>query len=430
LKKKICIASNEDGFGPSAFAYYLVRAIVKEWRAKKRESSFDLTVTVFNNSAYEFNRSIYSDLHDVVYPFRLNRDSLIKLEKSNGEVAVTETLRKLLAYDAVREDYLTEISSHLYDADVAIDIGVPLFIASAARLGIQNRITLFDHSWAKTLRLISAKEWRGLYKYNHKPTDQDYKVADLIASQIEEDEKQTREVYIFEPYITPQPFRDHWKRLIEPTKLHTLQGVLGGTNSKEDARARLNRIFRDLGQKPVSEDQSLVLISPGGTPIWVDLLSKMINKFTSETKTRPYIPVLSNFTANSKEATDGLKAQMLQSDKIRWFEYIKGFTQQIIMSAFDLIVTRAGGGTVNDALASNTPFVCVEEPQVQVILIERECLQRGMIPDLPETRLVNFQEDPVRCIDTFFSAQKIRSTVGTNAEGLPAHYILELLAHR
>ena len=428
MNKKICIASNEDGFGPSAFAYYLVRAIVDEWRDKKREFSFDLTITVFNNSAFEFNRSIYSGLHDVVFPFQLNRDSLIKLEKSNGEVAVTETLRKLLDYDAVKEDYLNEISPYLYDADVAIDIGVPLFIASAARLDVQNRITLFDHSWAKTLRLISSKEWRGLYQYNRKPTDLDYKVADVIASQIEEDEKQTGEVYIFEPYITPQPFRDHWKRLIEPTKLHLLQGVLGGKNSQQDARARLNSMFRDLGQKPVPEDQSLVLISPGGTPIWEDLLIKMIDRFTSDTETRRYLPVLSNFTANSKETTEALKAQMRQSDKIRWFEYIKGSTQQIIMSAFDLIVTRAGGGTVNDALASNTPFVCVEEPQVQVILIERECLKRGMIPDIPETRLVNFKKDPVRCIDSFFSAQKIHSSVDTDAERVPAHHILELLA--
>jgi UDP-N-acetylglucosamine:LPS N-acetylglucosamine transferase len=34
---------------------------------------------------------------------------------------------------------------------------------------------------------------------------------------------------------------------------------------------------------------------------------------------------------------------------------------QVLFSAFDAVLTRAGGGTVNDALAHHVPLLLVEE---------------------------------------------------------------------
>ena len=98
---------------------------------------------------------------------------------------------------------------------------------------------------------------------------------------------------------------------------------------------------------------------------------------------------------------------MRRSAQVRWFDFPAGSTQQVLLPAFELVVTRAGGGTVNDCLASQTPFVCVEEPQWQVQLIERECKALHLIPDLPETSWPTFQGDPVSCIDTFVTAPRV-----------------------
>ncbi len=147
-------------------------------------------------------------------------------------------------------------------------------------------------------------------------------------------------------------------------------------------------------------DQPLVLISPGGTPVWDSLLVKIIE--TSLTReTGNYLPVLSRPNVSDED-----KDRMRRSAHIRWFDFPAGSTQQVLLPAFDLVVTRAGGGTVNDCLASQTPFVCVEEPQWQVQLIERECKTLHLIPDLAETSWPIFQQDPVSCIDTFVTTPK------------------------
>jgi hypothetical protein len=402
--RKICVACNEDGFGPSAFAYYLVRGIIQEWR-NTYAKSFDLKITVVNNSAHGFNESIYSSpfFKDVVSPIRLQRDSLIKLEKVNGEVAVAETLRKLLDYEAARGEFLKEVTPYLEGADIAIDIGVPIFTYSAYHLAVPHRITLFDHSWATTLRLISSPEYRDLYRYNRPPTISDYELADVIANQIAEDESLATQVYLFDSYIAPPEFLDHWTAFGGSPTVDVFKGVLGAKNETKSARNLLDGMLADLRQKPLPDDASLVLISPGGTPIWAGLLPTMIDQFIASTEQRHYIPVLSNPVGADKQTTDALKALMRESDKIRWFEFIKGSTQQIIMPAFDLIVTRAGGGTVNDALASQTPIECVEEPQVQIVLIERECVKLGLIHKA--VRIEDFQANPVRWIDALYDSR-------------------------
>lgn len=396
-EKTICVACNEDGYGPSALAYYVIRSIIEEWQVglTRGDYPFELKIFLLNKSSYGLNRAYYSDLEQV-HPIAL--DSLIKLQKIRGEVAVTKTLDTLKRYVKAREDYFTLVRPYLEYCDVAIDIGVPAFVWSASELEVRHRMTIFDHSWAKTLRLLCSERWAYLYEFNPSPTDADRRLAEELARSIEKDEKRATDVYLFDRYITPLEFLEHWSRLGLNIKI--LPGVFGYRQDPQTARKVLNGMLFDLGQMPVADRDKLVLISSGGTPVWVDLLPHLINEFL-EGPSREYIPFLSNPRVGGE-----LKNQIKKSTKLRWIDFVKGSTLQAIMPRFDLMVARAGGGTVNDALASNTPLICIEERQVQIMLIEQQCLGLGLIPDMPETRLDLFRDRPSACIDAFFYDRK------------------------
>ena len=143
---KICIAANEDGFGPSAFAYYLIQALLEAWQREGRNSR--LQVLLLNQRAYALNQALHAR-HTQVRLIRL--DSYIRLERREGEVCVPQTLRALKDYVQHRERYYQEANRYLRGCALSIDIGVPLLARAAHRLGVPN-VTVFDHSWARTLR--------------------------------------------------------------------------------------------------------------------------------------------------------------------------------------------------------------------------------------------------------------------------------------
>ena len=297
--KHICVACNEDGFGPSAFAYYVVRAIVEKWReeVKNGDCNFELKIWVLNKSAYDFNGALYLNFTEVC-PKPL--DCFVKLIKVKGEVYVRKTLDYLDRYDKEKKRYVGEVQPYLENCDMAIDIGVPLFVWSAKERKekeIAHRITLFDHSWARTLKGICSNDVD--YDYNPKPNSQDRQKADELAAKIANDERHATEVFLFQHYITPPEFLEHWQKLQKLKKksapgfkLNLLPGVLGSHN-EDDSLKILNQMFGRLKQEPVLKGAELVLISPGGTPVWDDLLPKMIDQYIDR-KSSNYILVFSN----------------------------------------------------------------------------------------------------------------------------------------
>ena len=124
--KKICFACNEDGFGPSALAYYVVRAIIETWRASHDKDQ--LEIWILNASASAFNQALYAGFPEVHLACV---DSLIRLEKMDGEVSVKQTLEKLSQYAQSRTGYSHAIQAYLEGCHLAVDIGVPLFARSA-----------------------------------------------------------------------------------------------------------------------------------------------------------------------------------------------------------------------------------------------------------------------------------------------------------
>ena len=370
----VCVAANEDGFGPSAFAFYVVRALL-------RLRHFH--IVLLNHDAAAFNQALYASEKRVsVVPIH----SLIKLAKSGGSVDVAATQASLEDYAAQRQQYRDAVRSYLERASVAIDVGVPLFVRAAYDLGIEHRITLMDHSWAVTLRALGI---------------------DDIASAIEEDERRATDVFLFDSYLTPAPFREYWQRIAQP---RILPGVLGGGVERRRALARLNRQLR--GQEPIAAGQPLVLISPGGTDAWREVLPRLISDLlTLPARVRTFVPVFS-----APMVSPELKEAMRASAWIRWFEPIKGSTQQVVLPAFSAIVSRAGGGIVNDALATRTPLVCVEEHQWQVELIRQALLERGFVPDVAEAAWSQFSADPLQCL-----LRLVRAGLEHNPPRVPRH---------
>ncbi|MBM4262964.1 MAG: hypothetical protein FJ145_16225 [Deltaproteobacteria bacterium] len=386
--KRICVACNEDGFGPSVFAYYIVRGLLDSWLQTSEGKS---SITILNRAAESFNRKLYEGHAVDIAPVA----SLIRLAKPKGEVHVQQTLNLLEPYASLRKSYAKAVRELLEGCDVAIDIGVPLFVRAAAQLGVPHRLTVVDHSWAATLRLITSEAWQDIYRENPKPGAPERLLAQRIASHVEEDEALATEVFLFQTYITPDEFVTHWKTLGFTPKI--LNGVLGTRVSQADAYAKLDTTLAEYGgQTPVPRNRPLILLSPGGTPVWDDQLPSLLEQMLAAPE-QGYVAVLSKDLETLLDRRADLKKRIFASDRIRYFGPISGATQQAILPAFRRVITRAGGGTVNDAIAAGVPMTFIEEPQAQVKLIERECIRLGLSG--PAATLEEFRADPKRCID-------------------------------
>jgi hypothetical protein len=379
-----------------------------------------LHVTVFNRSAEDFNRRIYCGRPVDVQPV----DSLVRLSKVEGEVHVPKTLDTLQRYAESRTSYAEETGRRIKDCDIAIDIGVPLFTRTASDLGVPHRITLFDHSWAATLRLITSDEWKHVYRSNPPPGPVERKKAEAIAGLLEEDEACATDVFLFPEYITPEEFVAHWVRLGFSPRI--LPGLLGMRVSRAEARAKLESTLREYGQTSLPY-KPLVLLSPGGTPVWKKELPRLLEEVLCSPE-QSYVLVLSTDLSKLPDVQPNLKERILASDRIRYYGPVKGATQLAVLPAFDLVITRAGGGTVNDALVAGVRLAFVEEPQVQVKLIERECIKLGL--SCAPATLAEFRNAPKACIDRLVEPPVLKPKVTPvgGAEKAVVEHIVKLLA--
>ena len=375
---RILAVSNEDGFGPSALLSY----VVKELLAQRPDSR----ATIWNRSRADYNRSLYRDL---VAAGRVNVEpvnNLIELAKdaATGEVSIAGTLALIGNYRAASDRYMA--STRAGEFDLVVEFGVPAAARWAAKRGIPC-VGIFDHAWARTLEMIlddaaapvtarQRAQWR-----------------DLVAA-VRRDELFTRKLFLFPNFITPPLFRTHWRTVAPRAAVRRLPGVLGGTASWSKRHAR-----EYLG---LAKPGSLVMIQGGDTPAWDALLQRLVPAFLdarAELNARRlnvafYIP--RRIAGRGALARLNDPAVARRCPRVRAFAPVPGGTTQEIFPFVDLLVTRAGGGTVNDAVACRTPFVCVRErSQSQVEAILGACLRRGL------TRVVDsaaLETDPLRAI--------------------------------
>ena len=141
----------------------------------------------------------------------------------------------------------------------------------------------------------------------------------------------------------------------------------------------------------IDTDEPVLFISGGGTAVWDEVLSNMLNDY--ESKAPNYNVVIFNPTEAGKRGiklkpeTISLNGTQSTIQRTKWnrcnqvtfIERLERETHHVLFAAFDLVLTRAGGGTVNNAIAFRVPLVLVEEPGMwQVEQIRRSCLDMGL----------------------------------------------------
>lgn len=375
---RILAMPNEDGFGPSALLSY----VVKELLAQRPGSH----VTIWNRSRAGYNRSLYRDLiaagHVNVEPVC----NLIQLDKNpvTGEVSIPGTLALIGDYRTASNRYAAGARSD--DFDLVVEFGVPAAARWAAKRSLPC-VSIFDHAWGRTLEMILADA--------HVPVTprQRTQWRNLVAA-VHRDESFTRELFLFPQFISPPLFRAHWRSIAPHAVVHQISGVLGGTPSWNERQAR-----KHLG---LCAPGRVVMIQGGDTPVWDALLQQLVPAFldaSDELEARRLNVV---FYIPRRVADRGAIARLAdpavarRCPRVRAFAPVPGGTTQELFPFVDLLVTRAGGGTVNDAIACRTPFVCVRErSQSQVEATLAACVRRGL------TRVVDgiaLEADPLRTI--------------------------------
>ena len=412
--KTILIIPNEDGFGPSSLAYHIVQSLLQKrplWR-----------ILLWNKSRFSYNQRLYQkyirDGRVTVKPIW----NIIQLQKSMGRVSMRETLKLMSNYNLLSETYANQrISDKI---DVIVDIGVP----PATRLARHNElpcISVFDHSWGKTFEMLSdyveeepegplslkeCEDWRHLIKA------------------VQRDERDTQKILLMPDFITPKLYLDYWYQRIN-VEVTRLPGVLGGTvASKQEA----------MGTLQIREGMRTILIQGGDTPVWDDMLRHLFPVLVREAKSKlqerntqviVYLPERLLKDVSLKDALN------YSGPNVYFLNELRNATLQRILPCIDLMITRPGGGTVNDCVACRVPFVCLEEksqPQCQSILYA--CITNGL------TRIMNaeaFLNDPVSVLlkesDSAYDNKRIveqMNKVPIHGEAMIVQEIVELTEGR
>jgi UDP:flavonoid glycosyltransferase YjiC (YdhE family) len=344
---KIALVPNDDGYGPSALGFYVAKALLKQ----------GVSLVIRNESALTLNASFYKD--------EINNGKVtlqptfggIRLRKTAEGVDIPASLRDIRSYPTRSAKYVVP-----EDVDAVVDIGTPS-AARAARLAGKPALTIFDHSWGKTYEMLLEEFTAGVLgpTTSARPIiKRDYEVAKAI-NQLKEDESKAQAVFLFPEFIAPRPYREHWKSL--GVRIEPIGGVFGRPAvSRKKARSRMGI--------PEGAPAQTVYILGGGTSVWDAKLPEIILQLKE--KILPYNVVLFDRNAKPNE-------YVRVGDNVFKGGVIDGATVQGLLPGIDLVITRAGGGIVNDAIACRVPLVCVEEPNhLQVEMIRQNCEKEGL----------------------------------------------------
>ncbi len=341
---KIALVPNDDGYGPSALGFYVAKALLKQ----------AVSLVIVNESALTLNASFYND--------EINNGKVtlqptfggIRLRKTAGGVDIPASLQDIQSYPTRSAKYVVP-----EDVDAVVDIGTPP-AARAARLAGKPALTIFDHSWGKTYEMLLEEFNAGVLGPTTsappiKKTLADYEIAKAI-NELKEDESKAQVVFLFPEFMAPRPYREHWKSL--RVRIEPIGGVFGRPAvSRKKARSKMGI--------PEGAPAKTVYILGGGTPIWDAKLPEIIQQLKE--KSLPYNVVVFDRNAKPNE-------YVRVGNNVFKGGVIDGATVQGLLPGIDLVMTRAGGGIVNDAIACRVPFVCIEEPNhLQVEMIRQNC---------------------------------------------------------
>jgi hypothetical protein len=363
---KIALVPNDDGYGPSALGFYVAKALLRRGHSLivRNESALTLNAIYYKNEISKRTVSLQPTFGG------------IRMRKTAEGVDTPGTLHDIRDYPGWSDQYTIPD-----EADAVIDIGTPAAVRAAVASN-KPEFTVFDHAWGKTyektLDNLIESFTSTLGVSNEMELDEvrarilqsavigNSSVVKAI-KRIKQDEGRTSAVFLFDDYITPRPFHEHWEAL--GVKIVPVQGVFGGKGlaSRDAARKR-------MGISEGAHDKTVYILG-GGTSVWDAKLAEIFSQLRE--KVLPCNVVVFD-----------RKAKPNDYQRVGLCLYkggaVDGETLQGFLPGIDLIITRAGGGVANDAIACRVPFVCVEEPgHWQVEMIRKNCEREGLTRTIP-----------------------------------------------
>ncbi len=380
MSRTILLAPHEDGLGASAWAARIARELLR----RHDHPIAKIRILVSSEALEAFHRDKYGSAPVEIVRLEEVRRPL-RLVKNQGGVDVAATVESALTgYAASHQEYdrATAARGILEDADLLVDIGVPQLTRlvteeNRQRLASGRRplaaVTLQDHSWSLTLREMASAA--GL-------------LTEPVAAALrvlQDDEVRAPQTVLFPEPITPAIFQRHWRDVLGVSVL-ALPGVLGGPRWTERwAGEACPRTVRAL--LGIRDELPALFISGGGTSVWDDTLTALLDDYVAHPP-RYHVVVFS--PAEARRRGVRLAAQPAPCGSIECARHpacerliflgrVAGETHHPLFAAFDLVLTRAGGGTVNDAIAFRVPLMLIEEPgHWQVEQIRMACRTMGI----------------------------------------------------
>jgi len=438
----IVIAPNEDGFGTSAWAVRLARELAREGRGRVAR----IKVVVATDKRERFHEDKYTPDLPVDRVRLEGVTKRIELVARSGAVDVKESIEQaILPYADSCAQYEEALSRQrvFENANLVVDLRVPQIVRAAYRENLRRAreskrpmtcVTIFDHAWSLSLRRIASSDTaRG------SPTQN---VEDALAD-IENDETLTQEAILFREPICPSDYHGYWRRILGRTP-RLIPGALGGPLcALEYAKGTDFDVFRsrleESGQCPeaaydrarehaqaiLGTHKSLrtLFISGAGTTVWDDVLEKMINDYETQP---PQYNIVTYSPAEVKRR--GIKMEIQggvergtsnKTERLIFVDRTFGDTHLVLFPAFDLVLTRAGGGTVNDAIACRVPLVLVEQPGMWQIEQIREACRREKIARV--VTLGEFKKRPRACVESGNGLLKELENERSNMLAIPNH---------
>jgi hypothetical protein len=410
--KKIAFVPNDDGYGPSSLGFYIAKSFL--------EQGYSLIIR--NKSAQDLNKNFYED---EINQSKVSLDPTfggIKLKKTSEGIDFLGSFQNIVNYSKNSREYILP-----KDVDFVVDIGTPAGVR-AAKKQRKPAFTVFDHSWGQTYQMLLDEFWKSAVKalglkYQEKKILQDLLNRSKLKKameRIKEDETQTRKVFLFPYYITPKCYYQYWKSL--GVEIIKIGGVLGKPKvTRGKARKRMG-----IGD---NDPEKIVYILGGGTSVWDAKLPQMISQLRGK-KLKCNVVI---FDRGIKEPG---KYERLTNNLFK-IGPVKGETIQGILPGVDLVITRAGGGIVNDAIACRVPFVCVEEPgHVQVEMIRKNCMGKTEKDRLTRTILIDdFRTKPIdqiikeELVKQKDDNRKLRERMSYIENGMEKYIVDGILSH-
>lgn len=385
--KTVYVSVGDDGGGPFALARGIVSGLLEQAKAH----SIKLNIIIEGWSG-EKEKGRHESLLDYLQPQQydkgaefVERNKLIWIERDKKKQWVNPEDTKnevLLKFPEHIKTYLNERSNFqkLSNADLVIGVVDPCIIAAAKSQG-KKSICVTDHTWDVTMRLILEQ----VSLLDAETQSIIHQIGALYA--------QADCLYMWPEPVTPDcPFFEGAKEL--GVDLRRLPGVLEAPKKSRAA------VQESLNIQPKNRNLPTVCLSSGALGALGEIFKKVCESY-KEVPPEEYNVVIDAEVDNIRlypVFQPGYGMLQLRSRPLPLVDQCM---------AYDLLITRAGGGAVNAAIASACPWVSVTEPLHPQVNAIAQCARRlGLARCIPYEV---FEQNPRSVIERELLDNKVQN---------------------